>query len=139
LSQLGEARYGKMNMGHVGSPHCTLAHILVFFFCVATGIWYLPVGRWGASFFYQRGRFLNWYQLGTYFWLFEKTAEFVVLNICERVPVDVSILVTWRVVAFTVASEARVCQNLEIGGLPSHFALSSLPNFHGVAVFFHLL
>ena len=65
------------------------------------------------------------------------------LNICERigvrVPVDVSILVTWRVVAFTVASEARVCQNLEIGGLPSHFALSSLPNFHGVAVFFHLL
>ena len=27
------AGYGKMNMGHVGSPHCTLAHILVFFLC----------------------------------------------------------------------------------------------------------
>ena len=43
LCQLDEAGYGKMNMGHVGSPHCTLAHILVFFFCVATGIWYFPL------------------------------------------------------------------------------------------------
>ena len=32
-----------MNMGHVGSPHCTLAHILVFFFCATTEIWYLSL------------------------------------------------------------------------------------------------
>jgi hypothetical protein len=25
------------------------AHILVFFFCVTTGIWYLPVGKWGGG------------------------------------------------------------------------------------------
>ena len=30
LSQLGVARYDQMKMGHVGSPHCTLAHILCF-------------------------------------------------------------------------------------------------------------
>jgi uncharacterized membrane protein len=63
-----------------------------------------------------------------------------VLNICEsigaRVPVDLSILVTWGIVAFAVAGEARVCKNFEIGGLPFHLALSSLRNFHAVTVFF---
>ena len=64
----------------------------------------------------------------------------MVLNICERiVPVDISILVTWRIVAFVVAGEARTYQNFEIGGLPFHLTLSSLRNFHAVAVFFHLL
>ena len=67
----------------------------------------------------------------------------MVLNICERigvrVTVDLSILVTWRIVAFAVAGEARAGQNFEIGGLPFHFALSSLRNFHAVAIFFHLL
>jgi uncharacterized membrane protein len=66
-----------------------------------------------------------------------------VLNICERigvrVTVDLSILVTWRIVAFAVAGEARACQNFEIGCLPFHLALSSLRNFHAVVVFFHLL
>ena len=61
------------------------------------------------------------------------------LNICERiwvrVPVDLSILVTWMIVAFAVAGEARACQNFDIGGLPFHLALSSLHNFHIVAVF----
>ena len=32
---LGVARYDQMKMGHVGSPHCTLAHIFVFFFYVS--------------------------------------------------------------------------------------------------------
>ena len=67
----------------------------------------------------------------------------MVLNICERigvrVPVDLSILVTWRIVAFAVAGEARDCQNFEIGGVPFHLALSSLHNFHAVVVFSHLL
>ena len=67
----------------------------------------------------------------------------MVLNICERigvcVPVDLSILVKWRIAAFAVAGEARACQNFEIGSLPFHLALSSLRNFHAVAVFFHLL
>jgi hypothetical protein len=49
-----------------------------------------------------------------------------VLNICKRigvrVPVDLSMLVTWRIVAFAVAGEARACQNFEIGGLPFHLA-----------------
>jgi hypothetical protein len=67
----------------------------------------------------------------------------VVLNICEhievRVPVDLSILATWRIVAIAVAGEARARQNFEIGGLPFHLALSSLRSFHAVAVFFHLL
>ena len=57
----------------------------------------------------------------------------MVLNICERigarVPVDLSILVTWRIVAFAVAGEARACQNFEIGGVPFHLALSSLHIF----------
>ena len=65
------------------------------------------------------------------------------LNICKRigvrVPVDLSMLVTWRIVAFGVAGEARAYQNFEIGGLPFHLALSSLRNFHAVVVFFHLL
>jgi hypothetical protein len=63
LSQLGEAGYGKMKMRHVRSPHCTLAHILVFFLCVSTGIGiYPPVGKtWVTFFVYQRHRFLNWY------------------------------------------------------------------------------
>jgi hypothetical protein len=56
-----------------------------------------------------------------------------VLNICERigvhVPVDLSILVTWRIVAVAVVGEARACQNCEIGGLPFHLALSILRNF----------
>ena len=63
------------------------------------------------------------------------------LIICERigvhVPVDLSILVTWRIVAFAVVGEARACQNFEIGGLPFHLALSILRNVHAVAVFFH--
>ena len=67
----------------------------------------------------------------------------MVLNICGRievhVPVDLSILVTWRIVAFAVAGEARACQNFEISGLPFHLVLSSLRNYHAVAVFFHLL
>ena len=50
------------------------------------------------------------------------------LNICDRigvgVPVDLSNLVTWRIVAFAVASEARVRQNFEIGGLFVHLAFS---------------
>ena len=50
-------------------------------------------------------------------------------RIAVRVPVDFSILVTWRIVAFAVAGEARACQNFEIGGLPFHFALSCLHNF----------
>ena len=45
----------------------------------------------------------------------------------------------WLHGVFAVASEARVCQNSEIGGLPFHLALSSLRNFHAVAVFFHLI
>ena len=65
----------------------------------------------------------------------------MVLNICERigvhVPVDISILVTWRIIAFAVVGEARACQNFEIGGLPFHLALSILRNFHAVAIFFH--
>ena len=44
LSQLGVARYDQMKMGHVGSPHCTLAHIFVFFFCVSRD-WYLPCAK----------------------------------------------------------------------------------------------
>ena len=32
------AGYGKMKMGHVGSQHCTLDHMLGFFFCVTTMI-----------------------------------------------------------------------------------------------------
>ena len=91
----------------------------------------------GAFFLYQRGRFLNCYQFGTYFWLFGKKRRY--LNICERigvrVPVDLSILVTWRNVAFVVAGEARACQNFEIGGLPFLLALSRFRNFHAVAVF----
>ena len=67
----------------------------------------------------------------------------MVLNICGRievhVPVDLSILVTWRIVAFAVAGETRACQKFEIGGMSFHLALSSLRNFHAVAVFFHLL
>jgi hypothetical protein len=43
---------------------------------------------------------------------------------------NLSILVTWRIVAFAVAGEARACQNFEIGGLPFHLALSRLRNFH---------
>jgi hypothetical protein len=54
-----------------------------------------------------------------------KKPEFVVLNICKRigvrVPVDLSMLVTWRIVAFAVAGEARACQNFEIGGLKTAF------------------
>ena len=42
-----------------------------------------------------------------------KKTEFMVLNICERigviVPVDLLVWVTWRVVAFVVAGEARAC------------------------------
>ena len=97
----------------------------------------------GAFFVYQRGRLLKRYQFGTYFWLFEKNGEFVMLNICERigvrVPVDLSILITWRIVAFDVAGEVRAFQNFEIGGLPFHLDLSSLRNFHDVAVFSRLL
>ena len=67
----------------------------------------------------------------------------MVLNICERIgvriPVDLSILVAWRIVVVVVAGEARACQNFEIGGLPFHLALSSLRNFHAMAVFFYLL
>jgi hypothetical protein len=54
LCQLDEAGYGKMNMGHVGSPHCTLAHILVFFFCATTEMWYLSEGRWEPSLFTRK-------------------------------------------------------------------------------------
>jgi uncharacterized membrane protein len=47
-----------------------------------------------------------------------------VLNICERigvrVPVDLSILVTWMIVAFAVVGRARACQNFEIGGMFVH-------------------
>jgi hypothetical protein len=97
----------------------------------------------GAFFVYQRGRFLKWYQFELTFDSLKKHEEFVVLNICERigvrVPVDLSIFITWRIVAFTVAGEARACQNLEIGDLPFHLALSSLRNFHAVTVFFQLL
>ena len=67
----------------------------------------------------------------------------MVLNICERigvrVRVDLSILVTWRIVAFAVAGLSQACQNFEIGDLPFRLALSSLRNFYAVAVFFHLL
>ena len=67
----------------------------------------------------------------------------MVLNISERigvrVPVDLSILVTWRIVAFAVAGETRACQKFEISGMSFHLALSCLRNFHAVAVFFHLL
>ena len=59
------------------------------------------------------------------------------IGVC--VPVDLSILVTWKIVAFVVAGKARACQNFEIGGLRFHLALSSFRNFHAVAVFFHLL
>lgn len=38
MSQSGENRYSKMKMRHIVSPHCTLVHIFVFFFCVTTGI-----------------------------------------------------------------------------------------------------
>ena len=45
----------------------------------------------------------------------------MVLNICERigvrVPVDLSILVTWRIVTFVVVGGARACQNFEMSGL----------------------
>jgi hypothetical protein len=45
----------------------------------------------------------------------------VVLNICDRigvrVPVDLSILVTWRIVTFVVVGGARACQNFEMSGL----------------------
>ena len=41
----------------------------------------------------------------------------MVLNICEgngvRVPVDLSILITWRIVAFAVAGEKWDCQTLK--------------------------
>jgi len=110
LSQLGEKGYDKMNMRHVGSPHCTLAHILVFF-CITTGIWYLPVGRWGPSFFTREAG--SWIATNSEltFDSLEKKRRY--LNICERigirVPVDLSILVTWRNVAFVVAGEARAC------------------------------
>lgn len=68
----------------------------------------------------------------------------MVLNICNRirvrVPFDPSILVTWRVVAFAVAGGAWACQNIEIGGLFVHLALSCFREyFHTVAVLFQLL
>ena len=118
------------------------AHILVFFFCVTTGIWYLPVDRWGPSLFTREaGSWIGTNSELTFDSL--KKPEFVVLNICMhigvRVPADLSMLVTWRIVAFAVADEARACQNFEIGGLPFHLAISSLRNFHAVVVFFHLL
>ena len=54
---------------------------------------------------------MNWKQFGTYFESLGKNGEFVVLNICERigvpVPVDLLVWVTWRVVVFIVAGEAR--------------------------------
>jgi uncharacterized membrane protein len=66
-----------------------------------------------------------------------------VLNICDcivvRVPVDLSILVTWMIVAFAVVGRARACQNFEIGGMFVHLALSCFhKNFNTAAVLFHL-
>ena len=136
MSQLGEKGYDKMKMGHVLPPHCTLAHILVFF-CITTGIWYLPVGRWVPSFFTREAG--SWIATNSEltFDSLEKNRRY--LNICERigvrVPVDLSILVTWRNVAVVIAGEARACQNFEIGGLPFLLALSCFRNFHAVAVF----
>ena len=71
----------------------------------------------------------------------------MVLNVCERIgdrlPIDLSILVTWRIVYFVVASEALACHNFEIGGLPFSsypYALSSFHNFTQWPYFFpHLL
>jgi hypothetical protein len=71
------------------------------------------VDRRGTVFVYPSGRVLNWKQFGTYFESLEKNGEIVVLNICERigvpVPVDLLVWVTWRVVVFGVAGEARAC------------------------------
>lgn len=43
----------------------------------------------------------------------------MVLNMCEsigaRVPVDLSVLVALRIVAYAVAGGERACQNFEIG------------------------
>jgi hypothetical protein len=51
----------------------------------------------------------------------------VAFYICDRigirVPVDLSILVAWRIVAFAVVDRARACQNFEISSLFVHLAL----------------
>ena len=103
------AGYGKMKMGHVGSPHCTLANILVF-----SSV--LPQ-RFGAFFAYQRGRFLNWYQFGTWFGPFVKSGGFLVLNICDRigvrVPDDLPCWLPLRIVAFAASSEAQACHKIK--------------------------
>jgi hypothetical protein len=48
------------------------------------------------------------------------------LNICDViwvcVPVDLSILVIWKIVLPAVAGEARPCENFEIRALPFHIA-----------------
>ena len=52
----------------------------------------------------------------------------MVLNICDhigvRVSVDLSIVVTWMIVAFAVTGRAWAYKNFEIGGLFVHLALS---------------
>ena len=132
-SQLGETGYGKMNMGHVGSPHCTLAHILVFFFCVTTGILLclperpvlelVPIRNLLLTLWKNRRvcgvKYLRAYWGSCSCWSF----YFGYMEDCS----------------FRRSGEARACQNFEIGGLFFHLALSSLRNFHAVAVFFHLL
>jgi hypothetical protein len=68
------------------------------------------------------------------------SSYFGVFLLCyHRDLVFISILVTWRIVAFAVAGLSQACQNFEIGDLPFRLALSSLRNFYAVAVFFHLL
>jgi hypothetical protein len=69
----------------------------------------------GVFFVYQKVRFLSWYHFGIFDSLKKKTVEFGVLNICDVilvcVPVDLSILVIWRIVLPAVA---RLCENFEI-------------------------
>jgi hypothetical protein len=51
----------------------------------------------------------------------------VAFYICDRigirVPVDLSILVAWRIVAFAVVGGPLACQNFEISSLFVHLAL----------------
>jgi hypothetical protein len=63
-----------------------------------------------------------------------KNGEFVVLNVCERIgdrlPIDFSIFVAWRIVDFVVSGEALAWHNFEIGGLPFSSYPYALFNFH---------
>ena len=64
----------------------------------------------------------------------------MVLNICDRigvrVHVDLSILITWRIVTFVVVGGAWACQNFEMSGLLVQSVYAK--NVHTVAILFHL-